>query len=233
MIYVTSDLHGYPISNFIDLLNKANFGNDDFLFVLGDVIDRGNDGITLLQWMMLQDNVQLILGNHESMLLSCDFLFDEITDASLKNLSPDKLSLLSSWLFNGAQPTLTALKDLNRRFPGAANDILDYLWDAPLYETVYAGGRDFLLVHSGLGSFDPAKLLDAYDAHDLLWHRPSADERWFEDITTIIGHTPVAYFGGVHDRAFHTDTWIDIDTGASGGGSPMLLRLDDMQEFYM
>ena len=27
-------------------------------------------------------------------------------------------------------------------------------------------------------------------------------------------------------------TWIDIDTGAAGGGAPMLLRLDDLQPFY-
>ena len=31
---------------------------------------------------------------------------------------------------------------------------------------------------------------------------------------------------------FRTDTWIDIDTGAAGGGAPMLLRLDDLQPFY-
>ena len=44
MIYVTSDLHGYPLKDFQRLLNKANFGEDDFLFVLGDVIDRNGDG---------------------------------------------------------------------------------------------------------------------------------------------------------------------------------------------
>lgn len=233
MIYVTSDLHGYPLGRFLDLLGKANFGHEDFIFVLGDVIDRGNDGITLLQWMMLQDNVQLILGNHEAMMLTCKFLIEEISDSSLRELNPEKMSALSTWMFNGAQPTLTALQDLNRRFPGAAEDILDYLRDAPLYETVSVGDRDFLLVHSGLGNFKPNKPLRDYEEHDLLWYRPAAEDHWFEDVTTIIGHTPVTYFGGVPDRAFHTSTWIDIDTGAAGGGSPMLLRLDDMQEYYM
>ena len=32
---------------------------------------------------------------------------------------------------------------------------------------------------------------------------------------------------------FCTDTWIDIDTGAAGGGAPMLLRLDDLRPFYV
>lgn len=90
MIYVTSDLHGYPLGRFLDLLGKANFGHEDFIFVLGDVIDRGNDGITLLQWMMLQDNVQLILGNHEAMMLACKFLIEEISDSSLRELNPEK-----------------------------------------------------------------------------------------------------------------------------------------------
>lgn len=44
MIYVISDLHGYPFVTFLELLNKANFSSDDYLFILGDVIDRGMYG---------------------------------------------------------------------------------------------------------------------------------------------------------------------------------------------
>ena len=40
MIYVTSDLHGYPLKKFREMLSKVGFSDDDFLFVLGDVIDR-------------------------------------------------------------------------------------------------------------------------------------------------------------------------------------------------
>ena len=32
MIYVISDLHGYPHDKFLELLAKADFGKDDFLF---------------------------------------------------------------------------------------------------------------------------------------------------------------------------------------------------------
>ena len=42
--YVISDLHGYPISRLKQLLGKAGFGSRDFLYMLGDVIDRNNDG---------------------------------------------------------------------------------------------------------------------------------------------------------------------------------------------
>lgn len=73
MTYVISDLHGYPLEKFKKLLEKAKFSDDDFLYILGDVIDRNGDGgVEMLCWLFEQPNVQLILGNHEAMLLSCD-----------------------------------------------------------------------------------------------------------------------------------------------------------------
>ena len=80
MIYVTSDLHGFSLEKFKGYLEQVNFSKDDFLYVLGDVIDRGPDGIKILKWLMTMHNAKLILGNHEDMLLKCDFLFDEISE---------------------------------------------------------------------------------------------------------------------------------------------------------
>ena len=78
MTYVISDLHGYPLEKLKKLLKKANFSSDDFLYILGDIIDRNGDGgVGILLWLLEQVNVQLILGNHEAMLLSCNFVFDE------------------------------------------------------------------------------------------------------------------------------------------------------------
>ena len=115
MIYVTSDLHGYPLPDFLRLLGKADFSDADELIILGDVIDRNGDGgIAMLRWMLQQVNVRMILGNHEAMLLSCRFLFDTITDESLARFDQQKMNLLSAWMMNGAEPTLKALKDLFR-----------------------------------------------------------------------------------------------------------------------
>ena len=44
MTYVISDLHGYPIEKLKTLLENAEFCDDDFLYILGDVIDRNGDG---------------------------------------------------------------------------------------------------------------------------------------------------------------------------------------------
>lgn len=234
MIYVTSDLHGYPMAKFRSLLQQAGFGEDDFLFILGDVIDRGRDGVEYLKWLLEMPNAQLILGNHEAMLLACDFLFQEVTEASVEALTAEKLQLLSTWQQNGAEPTLRALRNLSKEDPDTLADILDYLREAPLYEAVSAGDRDFLLVHSGLGGFVPGKRLGDYTPEELLWHRPDPAERYFDRITTVLGHTPTGYYGREYaGRMLQTDTWINIDTGAGSGGVPMLLRLDDLMAFYM
>jgi len=234
MIYVTSDLHGYPLKDFSMLLERAGFGEEDFLFVLGDVIDRNGDGgIEMLQWMMNQPNVELLLGNHEAMLLSCAFLFEEISDQSIAQMDDSRMHLLSQWISNGAGPTLEALRALRRKHPERLYELLDYLRDAPLYQAVSVESGDYLLVHSGLGNFHPAKKLREYTSDELLWHRPSRRERYFADATTVLGHTPVQVYGGAEGRMFKTDTWINIDTGAAAGGAPMLLRLDDLKEFYV
>ena len=62
MTYVISDFHGYPLEKLKMLLDKADFGEDDFLYILGDVVDRNNDGgVEILEWLLSQYNVQLIL----------------------------------------------------------------------------------------------------------------------------------------------------------------------------
>ncbi len=230
MVYVCSDLHGYPIEKFKKLLESVNFSSNDTLYVLGDVIDRGPDGIKLLKWMMLQPNVELILGNHEAMMLSCDFLFEEITEDSIDRLTGTKLQTYSVWVSNSGQPTLNALSAMRK---SEIKYLLEYLREAPLYETLTVNGTDFLLVHSGLGLFDKCKKLREYSPTDLLWTRPALNQRYFDDVTTIFGHTPTVYYGEEYKgKILKTDTWIDIDVGAGLGLSPLLLRLDDMKEFY-
>ncbi len=230
MIYVTSDLHGYPLEKFKNMLASVGFSQDDFLYILGDVIDRGADGIKLLRWIMLQTNVEMLLGNHEQMMLASDFVFEEITEKSISDLTGTKLDVYSNWIANGGQPTVEALHALRHN---QIEYILDFLRDCPLYEVVTVDERDFILTHSGLGNFSCHKKLSEYTPQELLWSRPSLTARYFEDITTVFGHTPTFYYGEEYKgKAIKTETWINVDVGAARGNPPMLLRLDDMKEFY-
>lgn len=234
MIYAISDLHGYPLEKLKKLLEKADFGENDFLYILGDVVDRNGDGgVEILTWLLSQPNIQLILGNHEAMLLACEFLFDEITEDSISSFDSEKMEILTNYQLNGGDVTLKALSKLNKESPETVADILDYLHDAPLYEAVTAGGKDYFLVHSGIDDFEKDKKISDYPADAFIWAWPELDDEYFDDITTVFGHTPTKYYGEEYsNKIIKTKTWIAIDMGSGDGVTePVLLRLDDIAEF--
>lgn len=220
------------MEKFLSLLKKADFSDEDFLYIIGDVIDRNGDGGTaMLLWLLEQPNVQLILGNHEAMLLSCDFLFDEVTEESLDRIDSEKVYLLTTYMYNGGNVTLENLKKLSKDQREA---ILEYLRNCPLYETVSISDKDYLLVHSGMENFSPDRKLSDYTSDELLWTRPDVKDTYFEDIITVLGHTPTLYYGNEYKgKILRTKTWIDIDVGAGRGEEAVLLRLDDDKEFRL
>ena len=231
MIYVTSDLHGYSLEDFVEFLDSTGFGDCDKCYVLGDVIDRGSEGIDLLKWIMKQPNVELLLGNHEDMMLACEFVFKEITNESVDALEKSALEKLYLWQFNGGGETLKALV---KQSPSTRAEILEYLKKAPLYKEVVCGGRNFVLSHSGLGNFRKDKPLSEYTRHELLWTRPDYFDEFYDDKILVFGHTPTRLYGREYaGKAMKRESWIDIDAGVSGGYDPMILRLDDLHEFYM
>ena len=234
-VYVTSDLHGLPLKDLKKLLDSVNFNDNDWLYILGDVIDRQNDGgIEVLKWLLNQPNAQLILGNHEAMLLSCDFVFNEITEENILGFTPDKMELLMNYTQNGGDVTLKSLRELMKDDPETVVDILDYLREAPIYETVSVGSNDFLLIHSGLDNFDKNKKIADYTTDELIWAWPELDDEYFDDIITVFGHTPtMSYDHANKGKILKTKTWIDIDVGVPYGNPPALLRLDDLKEFYL
>ena len=234
MIYVTADLHGIHPEKFRVLLAKAEFSDDDFLFILGDVIDRGEYGAELLTWLTQQPNIQLILGNHEALLLSCAFLFADVNEDSLNALTVENMKLVQNWVDNGGNPTMKGFRKLLKQDPELVQGILEYLQDCPLYEEVEVDGREYVLVHAGLGeNFTAEKPLDAYDANDLLFARPELSAVYYPHKTVIFGHTPSFYYGETYrGKPVFTETWINIDTGVYAGNSPVLLCLDNQKEYY-
>ena len=67
-IYVMSDLHG-EADLFHAMLRKISFSEQDKLIILGDVIDRGPMGISLLTEIMDTPNMEMDLGSKKYYLV--------------------------------------------------------------------------------------------------------------------------------------------------------------------
>ncbi len=79
MKYVIADVHG-DYEKYTKMLELIQFSEEDELYVLGDVLDRGENGLKILQDMMLRPNVIPILGNHEYMAsVALPWLLKEVT----------------------------------------------------------------------------------------------------------------------------------------------------------
>lgn len=234
MIYVTADIHGKQ-QKLKQLLEKAGFREegDDRLYILGDVIDRHEGGVELLKWCMARPQVSLLPGNHEKMMLACRWLFDPSEDRAA-SLTTGQIRMLDMWKQNGGDVTIEALR---RESPEVREAIFTYLETCPLYATVSAAGQHFVLVHGGLGNFAPDKPLELYPAVDLLWTRPYLTTVYDpQAYTVILGHTPTYLYGEAFRNRMlkNAGGWWNIDTGAAcEEGSPMLLCLDTLEEFYL
>ena len=223
--YVVSDIHG-EADRFYAMLDKIQFSDSDYLYILGDVVDRGTDGIALLQQIMATPNMVMILGNHEYMML--DYLVAD----------PDPVAI-RRWNKNGDSPTLHAFRKIGAK---EQRTILEYLRSLPAHLEIEVNGRQFYLVHGFPG----------LNTHDEVWSRPIIDmPNLLPEYKIIIGHTPVNYLiqseeermkymmdleiQGDHLRICHTDGFIDIDCGC-GHSYPIkalaCIRLEDMLEYY-
>ncbi len=223
--YVMGDIHG-EADRFHAMLEKICFSEEDTLILLGDVIDRGPDGIVLLLEIMEMPNVIMLLGNHEYMML--------------QYLSPDATGTeIRRWNRNGNAPTLAAYLKQKAK---VQQKIIAYLRSLPTHLDIEVGDMRFYMVHGFPGD----------NVHDEVWTRPTMEsENPIPDRRLVIGHTKVlsmiqpedkriAYAielenSGEHLKILHTPGFINLDCG-SGFDMPIkalaCMRLEDLSEFY-
>lgn len=221
MRYVCSDLHGC-YDEFLFLLKKINFTDDDIMYLLGDNVDRGEQSMDLLKFIYEHDNVISILGNHEL------FLINYISGKVDKNL----------YLSNGGSETLREIRRFDRIDPILCKNILDDLSTWKYYIII----DNFILTHAG---YDGMKLsypstldcLNEMTSKDFVWSR---DEFFtlpgIEGYITVFGHTPTSSIRKRFDQPETDDIWIDeyykdkigIDGGIVFDGQINCLNLDTM-----
>lgn len=232
MIYVMSDLHGC-YDKYKQMLEKIKFNKEDTLYMLGDSIDRGNDGIKILLDMMQRDNVVPMLGNHEYMAYSVLKKFNvEITAYNYNShLDAETIEMYENWMFNGGITTSQAFAKLDKV---TRDGIVEYLGEFELYEELEVNGNTFVLVHGGLVGFEEDKELDEYDIHDIIWCRCDYARQYYKDKYLVTGHTPTYNIDeNYRGKIYRENSHIAIDCGAVFGGTLGCICLDTLEEFYV
>lgn len=232
-IYVMGDIHG-EYEMFRHLIEKIRLKESDTLYVLGDVVDRGPHPIKVLLMLMEMPNVICLAGNHELMALEClEFLMQEITDNSLESLDEKMLDNLMTWQYNGSSTTIDEFRALPQ---GMRGEVIDFIKDFSIYEEVIVAGKEYLLVHGGLGNFYSGKDIDDYSIKELIWDRAEYDIQYYEDKYVVTGHTPTQEIIGNPRPGyiFRENHHIALDCGCSRpDGRLAAICLDTGEEYYV
>ncbi|MGN0482006.1 MAG: metallophosphoesterase [Lachnospiraceae bacterium] len=230
-IYVMSDVHG-NYEKYKKMLEKIHFSEDDLLYMLGDVLDRGEASMKVLNDMMLHANILPIIGNHEYMAMQClTFLMTEVTEESIAHLDSSFLQGMLEWQSVGGQSTIEEFQKLSME---QREDILDYLGEFTLYEEVVAGGKKFVLVHAGLSNFQLQRSLDAYDIFEMIFEKPDYSKVYFPDKYLVTGHTPTRLIpqNPNPDFIYQANHHIAIDCGCGYDGQLGCICLDTRETYY-
>ena len=232
MTYCVSDIHG-NYEGYIKLLEKINLSEEDTLYVLGDVVDRGTGGIKILQDMMMHYNIIPIIGNHEYMAINClKFLNQEITEESIAKLNEGVIQGLLEWQAVGGQATIDEFHKLR---VGEKHDIIDYLEEFSLCEEIRVRGKDYVLVHAGLSNFSPERPLEGYHISEMIFETPDYDRVYFKDKHLVTGHLPTRCIEGNDgkNKIYKANNHIAIDCGSGYDGRIGCICLDSGEEFYV
>jgi len=236
-----SDIHGC-YDKYIKMLKKIDFTDDDTLYVLGDVIDRGDGSFKVMQDMSMRANVLPIMGNHEyagyAVLKDIQKLMFEVTDESLDALEKSSLDIadiartIEIWTNGyGSASTIDEFRELSeddREF------MLEYIEEFSLYEIIEVNGLKYLLTHFGIPKGATLKNLNQYNGYDFIEAELDYSKNYFKGITIITGHLPTFVIDESHrGRIYRKNNIINIDTGAVFGETLACLCLNTNEEFYI
>ncbi len=244
-VYTVSDLHG-QYDTFIRGLEKIGFSDDDYLYVIGDAIDRGPKGINILMHIKKHKNMDLIIGNHEFMMLNA------VDPDGKKKCNGQDAEL---WLdYNGGRKTFP---DYGRLPVNQRKSLLEWLNSRYLIKIIEVGDRKFCLTHSyyrkALENMIYSEV-SYWDIWNIVWTSMYryGDETHGENIykdhpeyTFITGHVPVlrvmrswkAQPDYNELMILQDGNLIDIDGACAMGyqegvnNGALFLRLDDMKVF--
>jgi serine/threonine protein phosphatase 1 len=252
MTYVISDIHGC-YDKYMRMLEKIGFTNNDFLYVLGDVIDRGLQPIEVLQDMSRRTNILPIMGNHEYLAYSVlsKIIMLEATSENIESLLTTKKAkklfgtqtvidgfaeILQLWKDDGGLTTMRGFDNLDATMQAKMLKYIGKFLLTPV-ATTEVNNKKFILTHAGLPEGAIESNIYSYNAQSFAMAQTDYTRKYFDDIYLVTGHTPTffidkAYRGKIYRKHNH----IAIDTGAvfaKKDGVLACICLETMEEFYV
>ena len=189
-IIVISDIHGH-LDRFCSLLKKVEYTSDDYLVILGDFVEKGDqviETIHYIQQLSQNKNVFVLAGN-------CEWALDALlTVPELSSSIPQYLKRVSA---NGCIREVyhkLHLDDGRETMLGIQKQIAQYLSDEIHFIShlpVTLKINDFLFVHAGI---ERRKDYQKSSLSSLLEMQHFYDYGHILDETVIVGHLPTSNY---------------------------------------
>ena len=235
MTYAIADIHGC-FDKYMQMLEKIGFCDNDMLYVVGDVLDRGAEPMKVLHDMSMRANVIPLLGNHEYIAheMLGQLLYELNEENINKHFGGDLMNFarrVQEWTDIGGDTTM-------RSFGQLAMDerlaLVEYLGEFSLYETLIVNGQKYILTHAGLPAGATPGNLGRYDAWDYVTAEIDYKKTYFPDAFLVTGHLPTYVIDEVwRGRIYRENRHIAIDVGAVFGEALGCVCLDTGEEFYV
>lgn len=198
-IIVTSDVHGH-YKHLKSLLEKVNFSEEDILFIIGDIIEKGPESLKTLRYVMdicKKYMVYTLIGNVDAWRLT---MFEDGDAESNEELLDYIIFMKERWggcffsdMCDELNFCISAPSDIpeaKQRIRKSFNEEFEFLRSLPIIiET-----QNFIFVHGGLPTDDIDSLVGD-DAFNVLKIDAFIKKNLYFPKYVIVGHWPVTLYG--------------------------------------
>ncbi len=222
MTYLLSNIHG-NYQKFKDILAAINFSDDDIMYILGDIVDYGEESMELINDLSVRLNVYPIAGEHDFLAVRMLHGFDKMLKSGATP-DGDYIAEMTAWVKDGGQATLDAFRALSS---DEREGVLEYLEELSLFEDIEVKGERYVLVHAGIADYEIGSDLEDYLPEDFFSEPLESSYPLIEGATVVVGHAPTK--SGKIER--HEGS-IFLDCGVAEGGKLGCLCLETGKEYY-
>lgn len=185
---VISDIHA-NLKLLENLLNKLNYSEEDYLFINGDLCEKGPNSLEVVEFVKnlseQSNNVYVTKGN-------CDvvhrYVFDE-SDGIIPYMNRQKNSVLNEMLTKHCKTIddFTNLEELAHFYSQYFRDEIEWLESLPIaYET-----DDFIVIHAGIENMEDWRQTEETFA---LYAQAFYEQAHQSNKPVIVGHWPVVNY---------------------------------------